>query len=239
MKLAILVYPGMTALDAVGPYEVFNATRKFDICFAWKEAGPIVADSGVLALGATHALDEISACDVLLVPGSAAETMTIMADQRVLEWLRQIHTTTRFTTSVCSGALILGAAGLLKGLPATTHWAGIPYLKQVGAIARPDERIVREGKVVTAAGVSAGIDLALYLLGELLGPEEAKIAQLMIEYDPQPPFDSGHMSKAEPEIARQARLAMTATAAMNPRNLLSVPKMLLQRWRRALRRLRK
>ena len=239
MKLVILVYPGMTVLDAIGPYEVFNATRKFDICFAWKEAGPIIADSGVLALGATHALDEITDCDVLLVPGSAAETMTIMADQQVLEWLRGIHGKTTFTTSVCSGALILGAAGLLKGLPATTHWAGIHYLKQFGASARPDDRIVREGKVVTAAGVSAGIDLALYLLGELLGPEEAKIAQLMIEYDPQPPFDSGHMSKAEPEIARQARLAMTSTAAMNPRNLLSVPKMLLQRWRRALRKTRK
>ena len=138
MKIVFLTYPGLTALDAIGPYEVFNALRSFDICFAWKEPGPIVADSGALVIGATHALADIDACDVVIVPGSAAETLTIMSDEAVLEWLRKIDTTTQYTASVCSGALILGAAGLLKGLPATTHWAGIPFLKQVGATPMPD-----------------------------------------------------------------------------------------------------
>lgn len=114
MKIVILIYPGLTVLDAIGPYEVFNSLRKFDIHFAWKEVGPVVSDSGVLMLGATHSLGEISECDVLLVPGSAADTLTLTADHEVLRWIRKIHASTKYTTSVCSGALILGAAGLLK-----------------------------------------------------------------------------------------------------------------------------
>jgi transcriptional regulator GlxA family with amidase domain len=239
MKIVFLTYPGMTALDALGPYEVFNSLRAFDIRFAWKETGPVVTDSGVLVIGATHSLDETDACDVVLVPGSAADTLTMMADQEVLAWLRNIHPTTRFTTSVCSGALILGAAGLLKGLPATTHWAGMSALKQVGATPRPDERIVDTGKIITAAGVSAGIDLALHLVARLLDEDQAKLAQLFIEYDPQPPFDSGHMSKAEEHIAREAKTKMAAIAARNPRNLLSIPKLLMRQWGRALRRARR
>lgn len=239
MKVVILIYPGLTALDAIGPYEVFNSLRKFDIRFAWKEVGPVVTDSGVLVLGATHSLDEISECDVLLVPGSAADTLTLMTDQEVLSWLRKIHTTTRYTTSVCSGALILGAAGLLKGLPATTHWAGMQALKRVGAVPKPENRIVRNGKIITAAGVSAGIDLALFLVSEILGTEQAKIAQLLIEYDPQPPFDAGHMSKAEESVAKKARSKMTRIAAMNPRNIVTIPKLVLNQWGKSLKRARK
>lgn len=236
MRVVFLTYPGLTALDAIGPYEVFNALREFEICFAWKEVGPIVADSGVLVLGATHALEDITECDVVIVPGSAAETLTIMADDEVLRWLRAIDATTRYTASVCSGALILGAAGLLKGLPATTHWAGLPYLSRVGATAMPDERIVDNGHILTAAGVSAGIDLALHLVGKLLGDEQAEMAQLLIEYDPRPPYDAGHMSKADEALAQKASLKMNRTAAANPRNLLSVPKLLLGRWTRGWRR---
>ena len=239
MKVVILIYPGLTALDAIGPYEVFNSLRKFDIQFAWKEVGPVISDSGALVLTATHSLAEISECDVLLVPGSAADTLTLMTDQKVLSWLRRIHATTRFTTSVCSGALILGAAGLLKGLPATTHWAGMKALKQVGAVPKPKDRIVRNEKIITAAGVSAGIDLALLLVSEILGTEQAKIAQLLIEYDPHPPFDAGHMSKAEESVAKKARSKMYRIATMNPRNIVTIPKLLLKKWSKSLKRARK
>ena len=199
---------------------------------------PFVA-SGVLVLGATHTLDQVSECDVVLVPGSAADTPTMMADARVLEWLRDLHPTTRYTTSVCSGALILGAAGLLEGLPATTHWAGMSFLRQVGATPQPEKRIVECDKIITAAGVSAGIDLALHLVARLLGDEKARMAQLLIEYDPQPPFDSGHMSKAEHHLANLARSRMTRVATMNPRHIVSIPKLVLKQWQRVLRRSRR
>ncbi|MCG8348256.1 MAG: DJ-1/PfpI family protein [Chloroflexales bacterium] len=238
MKIVILVYPGMTALDAIGPYEVFNSLRRFDIQFAWKTAGPVVTDSGKLVLGATHTLSEITRCDVVLVPGSAVDTLTLMADREVLEWLQALHPSTTFTASVCSGALILGAAGLLKSLPATTHWAGLAGLKQFGAKPEPNKRIVCAGKIITAAGVSAGIDLALYLVAELLSPQQAQIAQLLIEYDPQPPFDSGHMSKADPAIVRQAKLEMARVAVLNPRNLVSFPTVILRQWLSVLKRSR-
>lgn len=238
MKVVILIYPGLTALDAIGPYEVFNSLRKFDIHFAWKEVGPVVSDSGVLVLGATHSLDEISECDVLLIPGSAANTLTLMTDHEVLSWIQKINATTKYTASVCSGALILGAAGLLKGLPATTHWAAMRALKQVGAIPRPEDRIVRSEKIITAAGVSAGLDLALFLVAEILGAEQAKIAQLLIEYDPQPPFDAGHMSKAEESVAKRARSKMSKIAVMNPRNIVAIPKLLLNKWRKSLEKAR-
>ena len=239
MRIVFLTYPGLTALDAIGPYEVFNALREFEICFAWKEVGPIVTDSGALVLGATHALADISDCDVVIVPGSAAETLTMMADDEVLRWLREIDATTKHTASVCSGALILGAAGLLQGLPATTHWAGLSYLGRFGSTAMPDERIVDNGHILTAAGVSAGIDLALYLVGKLLGDEQAEMAQLLIEYEPRPPYDAGHMSKVSKALALKAQLKMNRTAAANPRNLLSVPKILLDRWTRSRRRSRR
>jgi len=239
MKIVILIYPGLTALDAIGPYEVFNSLRKFDIHFAWKEVGPVVSDSGVLMLGATHMLGEISECDVLLVPGSAADTLTLMADHEVLRWIRKIHASTKYTTSVCSGALILGAAGLLKGVPATTHWAGMQALKQVGAVPKPEDRIVRKDKIITAAGVSAGIDLALFLVSEILGTEQAKIAQLLVEYDPQPPFDSGHMRKAEESVAKKARSKMSRIAVMNPRNIITIPKLVLNKWLKSLKKVRK
>ncbi len=239
MKITILLYPGLTALDAIGPYEVFNSLREFEIQFAWKEVGPVVTDSGVLVLGATHSLDEISDCDILLVPGSGTDTLTLMADQEVLGWLQRIHCTTRYTTSVCSGALILGAAGLLKDLPATTHWAVMSLLKQFGAIPQPQSRIVKNGKIITAAGVSAGIDLALLLVSETLGAERAKTAQLLIEYDPQPQFNAGHMSKAEVFVAKKAKAKITKIAAMNPHNVVSIPKLLLSQWGKSLKKARR
>lgn len=204
----------MTALDAIGPYEVFNSLREFDIQFAWKEKGPVVTDSGALVLHATHALSEIDACDVVLVPGSSTDTATMMKDEAVTNWLRQIDQTTQYTTSVCTGSLILGAAGLLQGKRATTHWAAMRGLTAVGATPEPEQRVVREGKLITAAGVSAGIDLALQLVAELLNEDKAKVSQLMIEYDPQPPFDTGHLSKVDEKMVETAQSYFAKAVAM-------------------------
>lgn len=190
MQVAIVLYPGMTALDALGPYEVFQATASLEIRFVWKEVGPIVTDSGVLVLGATHRFDETLRPDLVLVPGSSTSTATLMADKEVLDWLRRVHAHTRLTTSVCSGSLILAAAGLLEGRAATSHWGALPWLSRFGVEARPNDRTVRDGKLWTAAGVSAGIDMALWLVGQLRGPAFAREVQRYIEYDPAPPYSA-------------------------------------------------
>ena len=229
MNIVILIYPGMTALDVVGPYEVLNLVPDARIQFVWKEVGPVMSDSGVLAIGATHTVDDVKAADVVVVPGSWADTLTMMADVTVLTWLKEIHRTTRYTASVSSGALILAAAGLLKGLPATTHWAAIPALGTFGADPISDERVVESERIVTCAGVSAGIDMALYLAAKLCGEERAQIIQLLIEYDPQPSFDTGHIDKADAKIAAAARSDMLRRSA-NIRNLLSVPQLLADQW---------
>lgn len=238
MQIAIVVYPGMTALDAVGPYEIFNGIPDRDLRFVWKEIGPVVTDSGVLALGATHTFAETERPDLVLVPGGSTGTAAVAADGEVLAWLRKVHDHTTWTTSVCSGSVILAAAGLLEGLPATSHWAALPALRRLGAIPQPSERVVRAGKVITAAGVSAGIDLALTLVGEVCGDEHAQVTQLLIEYDPQPPYNTGHVDKAPDEIVALARKEM-ARRSRNPRDLISIPKIALRRWATVLsRRLR-
>ncbi|MEM7535702.1 MAG: DJ-1/PfpI family protein [Chloroflexota bacterium] len=230
MQIAIVLYQGMTALDAIGPYEVLRLIPDAEVRFVSHEPGPITVDSGVLVLGATHSYDETPAPDLILVPGSSADTTTMMADGKVLAWLRQAHETSQMTLSVCSGSLILAAAGILKGHPATTHWLAQRGLAAFGAEAKRDERIVRSGKIMTAAGVSAGIDLALSVVEELYGRERAEIIQLLIEYDPQPPVDAGHPSKASKVVYDVAKKEMLASAK-NPRDVISVPIIL---WRAAI-----
>jgi transcriptional regulator GlxA family with amidase domain len=194
-QIAIVVYPGFTALDFIGPYEVLRNLPGADVRFVWHEPGPISADSGVLLIGATHSFDEAPSPDIILVPGGMT-TMEHARDEKLLDWVRRADQTSTWTTSVCSGSMILAAAGLLEGRRATSHWLMVPMLKPFGVEAVGDQRIVHEGKIVTAAGVSAGIDLAMWLFGEICGEAKAKAVQLAIEYDPQPPFDSGHVSKA-------------------------------------------
>lgn len=217
MQIAILTYPGMTALDAVGPYEVLRGLSDAEFRFVWHESGPVLTDSGVLALGATHSFAETPSPDIVLVGGSIPATMSTAADEGVLNWLRQAHQTTTWTTSVCSGSLILGAAGILQGKDATCHWAGQRVLAAFGANPQRDKRIVRDGKVITAAGVSAGLDLGLWLVGEIAGRPRAEATQLCIEYDPQPPFDTGHLSKAsarnKADAARMMKGMISARAA--------------------------
>lgn len=235
MQIAIVVYPGMTALDAIGPYEVLWNLPDTELRFVWKEVGPVVTDSGVLVLGATHAFDETPKPDLVLVPGSSSSTTTMMAERELIDWLRAVHAHTRLTTSVCSGSLILAAAGLLEGCPATSHWAALPLLGQFGCEARPHERVVRAGKVWTAAGVSAGIDLALALVAELAGEQHAQMVQLLLEYDPQPPFDQGHMSKASAAVRKRAQRE-AQRMALSPRALMALPTVLVRRWREVLER---
>jgi transcriptional regulator GlxA family with amidase domain len=234
-QIAIVLYPGLTALDALGPYEVLKMLPGAEIRFVAHEPGPVSTDRGILTIGATHSFDETPAPYLLLVPGSEANTATAMADGNLSAWLKKAHQTSAWTTSVCSGALILAASGILQGHPATTHWAAQSMLKQFGATPKRSERVVHSGKIWTAAGVSAGIDLAFALFGEIAGQEEAEIAQLIIEYDPQPPFAAGHPSKASEVVMAKAKAEM-ARLAKNPRDYVSVPKIL---WRRAIDRSRK
>jgi transcriptional regulator GlxA family with amidase domain len=234
VQIAILLYPGVTALDAIGPYEVLRFIPGSEVRFISGEPGPIVTDSGVLVLGATHSYDETPAPDLVLVPGSEASTTTAMADGDLLKWLNRAHQTSRLTLSVCSGALILAAAGILKGHPATTHWIAQSVLPSFGAEPQRDKRIVKSGKIITAAGVSAGIDLALCVVEEICGRERAEIIQLLIEYDPQPPFQSGHPTKASKAVFTAARTEMLERSK-NSRHVLSVPIIL---WRNAINKVR-
>jgi putative intracellular protease/amidase len=203
MEIAILLFDRLTALDAVGPYEVFKSVPGATVKTVAKEPGAKRNDIGSLALLADFSIDQVPSPDIIVVPGGPGQT-ALMDDEPVLNWIRRAHKTSRWTTSVCTGSLILGAAGLLKGLKATSHWLAFDVLRSLGA--EPiDERVVIEGKIITAAGVSAGIDMALTLVARECGEDMAKTIQLGIEYDPQPPFDTGSPGKAPPEIVENLR----------------------------------
>jgi transcriptional regulator GlxA family with amidase domain len=200
--IAFAVFDGITALDAIGPYEVLRMLPGAQVAFAGQRRGPVHAPSG-LSLLATHAYQEIDGCDVLVVPGGRGARERL-GDAELTGWIRRMRATATWTTSVCTGALLLGAAGLLDGLDATTHWSAREDLARFGARYVPD-RVVRQGQVITAAGVSAGIDMALRLAALLTDEVTAQACQLRIEYDPQPPFDSGSLAKATPEVLAAAR----------------------------------
>jgi transcriptional regulator GlxA family with amidase domain len=201
-ELAILIYERMTALDAIGPYEVLSRLPGVVTKFVAPERGLKRTDQG-LGLEVGFSLDEVPAPAILLVPGGPGQS-AMMEDQRVLDWIRTAHPRTEWTTSVCTGSLILAGAGILNGLRATTHWLAMEELGRLGAIP-VSERVVFDGKLVTAAGVSAGIDMALQLAARISGQEEAESIQLWIEYNPQPPFDSGEPGSAEPKVVERLR----------------------------------
>ncbi len=220
IQIAIYLYHGVTALDAVGPWEVLSRIPNAEVRFVAKETGPVTTEGGALLLGATHTVAETLSPDLLLVPGGST-TPGQMVDDEMLKWLRRVHEQTAWTASVCTGSLILAAAGILKGLPATTHWMKMGTLKTMGSRPKPTERIVRSGKIVTAAGVSAGIDLGLWLASEIAGRELAEAIQLFIEYDPKPPFDSGHVTKASEKTQRRAKEMMDQAMPADQRRLIS------------------
>ncbi|WP_371480680.1 DJ-1/PfpI family protein [Kitasatospora sp. NBC_00315] len=203
MQIAVLLYDRFTALDAVGPYEILGRIPGAEVVFTAVRPGPVRSDLGSLALTADATLSEVTAPDVLLVPGGPG-TADLLADRAVLDWIRGVDAGTDWTTSVCSGSLLLAAAGLLTGRRATSHWIALEHLAALGAVPAP-ERVVVDGKYATAAGVSAGIDLALQLTGRIAGDETARAVQLVVEYDPQPPYDAGSTAKAPAELVAALR----------------------------------
>ena len=203
MKLAFLIFDKFTALDAIGPYEVLSRLPGAELSFVAKEAGLKRSDTGALGLSADRTIAELPDPDLLLVPGGEGNR-PLLEDEEVLEWLRSAHEHSDWTTSVCTGALVLGAAGILDGKRATTHWAYREHLARLGAEVVTD-RYVIDGKVATAAGVSSGLDMALALAAQIMGEDVAKAIQLGIEYDPAPPFDSGSPEKASPELVELIR----------------------------------
>lgn len=196
--VGLVLYPQFTALDIVGPFQTLVDVPGLDVFFVAAQSGPVVDHSGRLTLEATRSFIEVDSLDVLVVPGGFADR-DIDATNDVVRFIEKIHPTTTWTTSVCTGSIYLAHAGVLEGLTATTHWASYDRLRKLGAIPT-EQRVVREGKIITAAGVSSGIDMGLVLVAALEGVDMAKVIQLAIEYDPQPPFDSGAPSKVSPEF---------------------------------------
>ncbi|MFI7297759.1 DJ-1/PfpI family protein [Streptomyces sp. NPDC050121] len=203
MQIAILLYDRFTALDAVGPYEILSRVPGAEVVFTASRPGPVRTDMTSLALTADAALGEVTAPDLLLVPGGPG-TADLLSDDPTLDWLRSLDHATTWTTSVCSGSLLLAAAGLLTGRRATSHWVCLDHLAAFGAIPATD-RVVIDGKYATAAGVSAGIDLALSLTGRIAGDEIAEAIQLVVEYDPQPPYAAGSAATAPASLIAALR----------------------------------
>lgn len=203
MDVVFLIFDGLTALDAVGPYEVLSRLPGARVRFVSPVAGIVTTADGFLGLRASQVLGEVRAADVLVIPGGRG-TRALLNDGAVLDWIRGIHESTTWTTSVCTGSLLLGAAGILKGVRATTHWLAMEQLAGYGALP-VRERVVIEGKIATAAGVSAGIDFALELAARVAGPDVAQEIQLMLEYAPRPPFDSGTPESAPSEVIDRLR----------------------------------
>jgi transcriptional regulator GlxA family with amidase domain len=200
ISTVIPLFPQFTALDGIGPYEVLQRIPDIDVTFIGHERGVVRSDNGMLGIEVDGTFEEFPRPDLVVFPGGHG-TRALMTDERVLDWVRSVHETSTFTTSVCTGSLVLAAAGLLDGLTATTHWGALDILTEHGAIPT-GERVVEhlDRRIITAAGVSSGIDMALRLVEILFDQTAAEAAQLMIEYDPQPPFDAGSTAKASPEV---------------------------------------
>ena len=203
MQIAIPLYDRFTALDAVGPYEVLSRLPGAELTFVGYELGPVRTDNERLAMHVDALFEDIPEPEVIVVPGGWG-TRALLDDERILGWIRHAHERSQWTTSVCTGSLLLGAAGVLDGLEATSHWLELDALAGFGA-APTERRVVEQGKVITAAGVSSGIDMGLTLAAKIAGEDFAKTIQLLIEYDPQPPFDAGSTAKAPPEMVAQLR----------------------------------
>ena len=199
MRIALALYDRFTALDIIGPYQVLAALPDAEAFFVAARRGPVADDGGAVRLEATHTFDEVREADIVVVGGSPF-THTLIPNDPIIPWLRDIHARTRWTTSVCTGSLLLAAAGLLTGVEATSHWLMLDHLGTLGA--KPTlRRVVFAGdRIVTAAGVSSGIDMALALVERMRGRDLCETVQLAIEYDPQPPTDAGSPAKARPEI---------------------------------------
>jgi transcriptional regulator GlxA family with amidase domain len=197
MEIAVLIYENVNALDLVGPCEILSKIPNVVIKYISREPGPKSTDIGIKLI-ADYSLEQIQEPDILLVPGGQG-IKPLKNDKEIINWINNCHKKTEWTASVCTGAILLAFAGILKGLKATTHWVRLPFLEDFGA--KPQkERVVINGKVITSAGVSAGIDMALTLTNLIAGETAAKAIQLAIEYDPAPLFDAGSPDKVPKEI---------------------------------------
>jgi putative intracellular protease/amidase len=208
MQIAYLLYDRFTALDIVGPHDVLNSVPGNESIFVAEERGPIRNESDTLSLVADASIDEVRSPDIVVVPGGYGNR-ALLEHEPLHEWIRAVHENTTWTTSVCTGSLLLAAAGLLDGVPATSHWLARDLLAELGAEPVP-ERVVQHGKIVTAAGVSSGIDMALWLVQQINGDEVAQAVQLGIEYDPEPPLDAGSPDKASQPIIELVTAAFAA-----------------------------
>ncbi|NGO74847.1 DJ-1/PfpI family protein [Streptomyces sp. YC504] len=209
MQIAILLFDDFTALDAIGPYTTLGPLPGSEMVFVAEQAGPVRDDTGNLTLIAQKSLDEVTSPDIVIVPGGPH----VPVDNKAIQnWLRQVDAGTTWTTSVCTGSLLLGAAGLLEGRRATTHWLYMDQCAGYGA-QTTGERVVFDGKYVTAAGVSSGIDMGLTLAGKIAGDDHAQFVQLMIEYDPQPPYDAGSPDKAPAHLVELMRSTMSPASS--------------------------
>ena len=208
MQIAYLLYDRFTALDIIGPHDVLNSVPGNESIFVAEERGPIRNESDTLSLVADASIDEVRSPDIVVVPGGYGNRV-LLEHEPLHEWIRAVHENTAWTTSVCTGSLLLAAAGLLEGVPATSHWLARDMLAEFGAQPVP-ERVVQHGKIVTAAGVSSGIDMALWLVQQINGDEVAQAVQLGIEYDPEPPLDAGSPEKAPQPIVELVTAAFVA-----------------------------
>jgi putative intracellular protease/amidase len=212
VQIAIFLYDRFTALDAIGPYEVLSRLPGAEVRFCAVEPGPQTTETRMLTIVAEDSLSDLPKPEILLIPGGYG-TRALLDDEQVLDWIRAAHETSEWTTSVCTGSLLLGAAGILRGLRATCHWLALELLRDFGA-EPTSERVVEQGKVITAAGVSSGIDMALRLAQLIAGDDVAQAIQLGIEYDPQPPFDAGSPQRAPDHIVELvSNLSRQAEAA--------------------------
>lgn len=207
MQAAVLLYPGFTALDAIGPFQVLASAPGVEPVFVAKQPAAITSDTPACSLMAQRSLAQIQRPEVVVVPGSLSGFQDVMDDAETLDWLRATSVHATYVTSVCTGSLLLAAAGLLDGRAATTHWAARELLAELGA-AVATERVVDLGQIITSAGVSSGIDMALHLVRRIDGDDAARAVQLGIEYDPQPPFDTGAMDRRRPALMGKVRTAL-------------------------------
>jgi transcriptional regulator GlxA family with amidase domain len=210
MQVAFVLYPQFTGLDLIGPHDALNSLPDVKPVFVAEAPGPVENESGTFSMVAGQSFEQVPSPEIIVVPGGLGHR-DLARHRALLDWLRQVHETSTWTTSVCTGSIMLAGAGLLDGAPATTHWLERDVLAELGANPVPD-RVVEHGKIITAAGVSAGIDMALRLIQRMYGDEAAQAVQLGIEYDPDPPFDSGSPEKAPKEIVELVRATMTAQA---------------------------
>jgi putative intracellular protease/amidase len=237
MQVAFLLYDRFTALDLAGPYEVLASVPGTEAVLVAEQTGPVRNDRDTMAISAERTLDEVTTPDILVVPGGLG-TRLLLDHEPVLGWLRRVHKTTTWTTSVCTGSLLLAAAGLLEDAPATTHWVMRETLSELGAVPLAD-RVVEHGKIMTAAGVSSGIDMALQLVQRIHGDKGAQAVQLGIEYDPEPPFDAGAPEKVSRAIAdavekvfrsREAEILRAGTAQGGGPRASRRPRLPDRRW---------